>query len=67
VQVTLKVFTLAAEPVFTNTLDMRAGSGNLFPWDGRNYHGEDVSNGVYFYSIDADEFSALGKIAIVRR
>ena len=33
-------------------------------WDGRNQTGEPVSSGVYFYTINADEFSTTRKMLI---
>ena len=33
-------------------------------WDGRNDAGELVTSGVYFYSIEAGEFSASRKMVI---
>lgn len=35
-------------------------------WDGKNEKGEDVSSGVYFYTIQAGDFTATRKILIVR-
>ena len=67
VEVTLRVFTLAAEPVTTRSVDMPPGFGRALEWDGTNDAGKEVSNGVYFYSISTDTFKKLGKISIVRR
>ena len=33
-------------------------------WDGKNELGEKVANGVYFYTLSADEFSATRKMLI---
>ena len=33
-------------------------------WDGKNESGEQVSSGVYFYAIQADEFKATKKMSI---
>jgi len=33
-------------------------------WDGRNEAGEEVASGIYFYSITAGEFSAIGKMTV---
>ena len=33
-------------------------------WDGRNDAGESVTSGVYFYSIETEEFSAMRKMVI---
>jgi len=33
-------------------------------WDGRNAQGEPVASGVYFYTLQAGEFSATRKMVI---
>ena len=35
-------------------------------WDGRDRRGREVSSGVYFYSLDTDEFSDTRKMVLVR-
>jgi hypothetical protein len=35
-------------------------------WDGRNQAGERVSSGVYFYKMDADKYSAVKKMLVVK-
>ncbi|MFC1715542.1 choice-of-anchor Q domain-containing protein [Candidatus Poribacteria bacterium] len=35
-------------------------------WDGRNESGESVSSGIYFYQIQAGEFSAIRKMTILK-
>jgi len=35
-------------------------------WDGKNEAGEYVSSGIYFYSIQAGEFTATKKMLIAR-
>ncbi|MCH8294353.1 T9SS type A sorting domain-containing protein, partial [Candidatus Poribacteria bacterium] len=35
-------------------------------WNGRNFHGEKVSSGVYLYHIEAEDFNAVGKMAVVK-
>lgn len=35
-------------------------------WDGRNESGEQVSSGIYFYSIEAGSFAATGKMTVAR-
>ena len=33
-------------------------------WDGRNEFGETVASGIYFYTLTADDFTAIGKMFI---
>ena len=35
-------------------------------WDGRNNLGEPVGSGVYFYQLQAGEFSATRKLVILK-
>ena len=35
-------------------------------WDGRNEQGELVANGVYFYTLSAEDFSATRKMVVVK-
>ncbi len=35
-------------------------------WDGRNKSGEQVGSGIYFYKLQAGEFSAIRKLIVVR-
>ena len=35
-------------------------------WDGRNEAGEQVSSGIYFYTIRAGEYNATGKMVVTR-
>ena len=35
-------------------------------WDGRNQFGEQVASGVYFYQLQADDFSATRKLVILK-
>ena len=33
-------------------------------WDGKNSYGEDLSSGIYFYSLEADEFKSVKKMTL---
>ena len=35
-------------------------------WDGRNSSGQEISSGVYFYAIQADDFTATKKMIVVQ-
>jgi flagellar hook assembly protein FlgD len=35
-------------------------------WNGRNNAGENVANGVYFYNLKADKFTATRRMLIVK-
>ena len=68
-EVTVTVY--AANGAVVRTLDLghqRAGSyasrSRAAYWDGRNEQGEHVASGVYFYTLQAGEFSATRKMVI---
>jgi hypothetical protein len=42
------------------------GRSKAAHWDGRNKSGESVSSGIYFYQIQAGEFSATRKMTILK-
>ncbi len=35
-------------------------------WDGKNFYGEQVSSGIYFYRLKSENFSAMGKMIAVK-
>ena len=68
-EVTVTIY--AANGAVVRTLDLghqRAGSyasrHRAAHWDGRNAHGEPVASGVYFYTLQAGDFSATRKMVI---
>ena len=42
------------------------GRSDAIYWDGRNNFGEQVSSGIYFYHLNAGDFSATRKMVIVK-
>ncbi len=53
-----KVKTLA-DAVF------QSGTHNLY-WDGRNTNGQDVSSGIYFYKLEAQDIKQIKKCILLR-
>ena len=35
-------------------------------WQGRNQNGEQVASGMYFYTIQAGQFTAIKRMAVVK-
>ena len=67
--VTIDIFNPTGEIIRTLSLGkMSAGDYSTHTkaahWDGKNYDGETVSSGIYFYNIKAGEFSATRKMLI---
>jgi len=67
-EVTIKVFDFAMDLVAeVVTRKSRPGAGNYFEvWDGKNYRGDIVANGVYFYRVElAGEGAQWGKLIVL--
>ena len=69
--VTITIFNVEGKPVRRLELgDQSAGSyqsqDKAAYWDGRNDKGEMVSEGVYFYQLDASDFHATQKILVLK-
>jgi len=70
-QVTVRIHNLAGGLV--RELELGYRSAGVYTnrdraayWDGRNASGEHVASGVYFYSIQADDFAAVRKLIVVK-
>jgi hypothetical protein len=69
--VRMTIFDVRGQVVRTLTVGkQRAGyyvdKEKAVHWDGRNETGERVGSGVYFYRVDADEFSAIRRMVILK-
>jgi flagellar hook assembly protein FlgD len=45
---------------------LESGANHEVFWDGRNDHGSEVSSGVYFYSLKADDLAATKKMVLLK-
>lgn len=69
VKITIKIFDFGMNPVRTVIQNaQRSGEDVLFTsWDGKNDHGGQAANGVYFYRVEFDdEEPAWGKILLLQ-
>lgn len=69
----VKIFIYSASGQLVRKLDLEYKSAGVYSsqdrsayWDGRNDSGEKVSNGVYFYRIQANGFSDVKKMTILK-
>jgi hypothetical protein len=64
--VSIKIYNAMGQLVST-LVDERVDPGRYAAhWDGRNFAGETVSSGVYFYRMSAGDFSATKKMLILK-
>jgi len=67
--VTLSIYTSSGQLVRSIDLGYRemgdyTGKDKAVYWDGKNESGEQVSSGIYFYSIKAGDFTAIKKMIV---
>jgi len=70
-EVTIKIFNISGELVRILNLGYKTAGYYLNKekagyWDGRNSLGEKVASGVYFYSIQAGNFTAIRKTVLLK-
>lgn len=64
--VTIDIYNLLGETVRTLVSQTMPPGKHTVVWDGRDDTGGEVSSGVYFYRLRADNFSATKKMLLVR-
>lgn len=69
--VTIRIYNLKGQLIRTLNLgNQKAGyylaKGRAAYWDGKNSSGDKVASGVYFYTLQADNFRATRKMVIVK-
>ena len=69
--VLIKIYGVSGQLI--RTLDMGHQDADLYVskskaayWDGKNEAGEEITSGVYFYSITAGDFSAMRKMVVAK-
>ena len=70
-EVSLTIYDINGELVRTidighQTAAVYESRAKAIYWDGRNRFGEQVASGVYFYSLNAGDFSATRKMVILK-
>ncbi|MFQ6093941.1 MAG: choice-of-anchor D domain-containing protein, partial [bacterium] len=63
---TLKIFNLLGQEVRTLVDEVKEAGHYTVTWDGRDYQGDEVPSGVYFYRLEADGFSETRSMLLLR-
>jgi len=64
--VTLAVFNALGQKIATLVDGSRSAGSHQAVWDGTNANGDEVSAGVYFYRLEADDFTASRKMVLLK-
>lgn len=65
-EVTLVIYNVLGENVAMLAEGLRAAGTHSVMWDGRDKNGRAVASGVYFYRLDAGEYSATRKMLLLK-
>jgi hypothetical protein len=65
-RVKLMVYNLLGQKVATLVDEYQSAGYSTVWWDGKDAEGDEVSSGVYFYRLTADEFSEVKKMMMVK-
>jgi hypothetical protein len=66
VKVALAVYNVRGQKVITLVDELKEAGRYSVNWDGRSQTGQHVSSGVYFYRLQAGDFSAVRKMVILK-
>jgi len=66
VKVALAVYNIRGQKVITLVDELKEAGRYSVNWDGRNDAGQRVSSGVFFYRLQAGDFSAVRKMVILK-
>lgn len=64
--VSLKIYNITGQLVNTLVSEVRQAGYYSAIWNGKNDKGQTMSNGVYFYSLEAGSFKATKKITLIK-
>ncbi len=65
-EVNLTIYNILGEKVVTLTEGTRTAGVHTVTWDGRDSRGNTVASGVYFYRLDAGDFTATKKMLMMK-
>lgn len=65
-KVSLKVYNITGQLVRTLVDEVKAPGFYSAIWNGRNDNGQTLSNGIYFYSLEAGNYKSTKKITLIK-
>ena len=64
--VSLKVYNMLGQEVATLVNSYKVAGSHVATWDGKDYSGRSVAGGVYFYRIEAGDFTQTAKMLFLK-
>lgn len=64
--VSIAIFNILGQEVYSRTVDQVSPGSYTFTWDGTNHFGQQVTSGVYFYRVNAGEFMQTKKMVLMK-
>jgi hypothetical protein len=65
-EISIKIYNVRGELVKTLLNEVVEAGPGFAVWDGTNGRGSSVASGVYFYEVQADGQTKIGKMALVK-
>jgi flagellar hook assembly protein FlgD len=65
-KVSLKIYNVAGQLVRTLVNETMVAGTHTVTWDGANSNGEKVASGIYFYKLNAGDFSKTMKMVMTK-
>ena len=65
-EITLQVFNMLGQNIKTIASGTYSAGRHIFEWDGKDNYGNQAATGIYFYRINALEFSDTKKMVLLR-
>lgn len=63
---TLEIYDLTGRLVRTLVDEKKEAGVHSIPWDGKDVHGKEVASGIYFYRLQADDFTGTKSLTLLR-
>jgi C1A family cysteine protease len=65
-QVRLEIYNVLGQRVMVLVDEAQMAGFHTVPWDGRDAYGQPVASGVYLYRLQAEEYSRMRKMVLLR-